>query len=590
MRAYDGRTIGKIRAAMRFSRRKMKRFRDERVAAIKEYVGFHYGEDGARTTVPVPLIALTVKTYLRHLAARRPRASVTTDLPKLKGTALRLRLAMNHLFDEIKLGKTLKRLARDSLLGVGLCKVAMEEHSIEVDGMYYDVGQPFADVVDLDNAVWDMAATSFDECAFIGDRVRYPLQYVLESGFYKNVGALTADNNADTNEEGDARSATISRGPLGDGDAEFEDHVEIWNVYMPRDNVMLAMPVNGDGNVLLNDPVEWTGPENGPYIMQSYGDVPNQVMPLPPVALWRDLHVACNVLYRKLIRQAERQKEVTGYRPEAAAEAADVKDASDGDMIAMQDPSAMNMMTFGGPNQMNAFMATQARDWYSWLAGNLDSLAGLAPQSETLGQDELLAQSSSKTMQDLQERTLDTTHEIMRDLAWHLWYDPAINIPLTYRVPGSDVELKMEFNAEAREGDFLDYNIKIEPYSAQYLSPAQKLQVIRGTWTQDIVPLAPLIQAQGGQLNVQKYLEAVAEISDVSELAELVDFGTPSPRQQVGPIGQAPAMPAQTTRTNVRVNRSAGTRSGTDKVMQQSLLGARSQGTEQGAALSMGAG
>ena len=45
----------------------------------------------------------------------------------------------------------------------------------------------------------------------------------------------------------------------------------------------------------------------------------------------------------------------------------------------------------------------------------------------------------------------------MEALAWHLFYDPNIIVPMTYRMPEVGVELDMTYDSAAREGDFLDY-------------------------------------------------------------------------------------------------------------------------------------
>ena len=40
--------------------------------------------------------------------------------------------------------------------------------------------------------------------------------------------------------------------------------------------------------------VDWTGPPRGPYAVLGFNHVPSNIMPLPPVAIWQDLHDLAN--------------------------------------------------------------------------------------------------------------------------------------------------------------------------------------------------------------------------------------------------------------------------------------------------------
>ena len=92
-----------------------------------------------------------------------------------------------------------------------------------------------------------------------------------------------------------------------------------------------------------------------------------------------------------------------------------------------------------------------------------------------------------------------------------------------------------------------------------------------------ILPLMPAIQEAGGTLEVQEILDAVAKYSDFSEAKGFVQFVTPSQSPQPG---DGPGKPANTTRTNVRVNRPGATNKGKDALMQQVLAGGTPQGSE----------
>ena len=112
-------------------------------------------------------------------------------------------------------------------------------------------------------------------------------------------------------------------------------------------------------------------------------------------------------------------------------------------------------------------------------------------------------------------------------------------------------------------------------------------------WAQDIVPLVPLLQAQGITPNMEEYLRLIARYGDMPEMEQLVMFNTPGQMEQIlsqgggggGGGGDRPLQAATTRRENVRINRSAGTREGTNKVLANTLLGGASQPAEQAAAV-----
>lgn len=578
--------LNNLLRASRNSRKQLEVFRRNRLYAIKQYVGSHYSEEGASDKVPIPLLALAIKIYLRHLVARRPGVMVGTEYSELKPAAFRMEVALNRLLDEIKFGRTMELLALEAMFSMGLVKLGLEPAGqVEVNGYFHDVGQFFVDIVDLDDAVWDVRAKTWEARTYTGNRYRLPLEYVKDSGLFKNTGKLTATLRGEGDEGEDDRAEDVTRAERTDDD-EYRPYVELQDFHLMPENVMLTVPFHDDGPILNEQ--EWVGPEEGPYRRLGYGDVPAQINPLPPIAMWMDLHTLSNLLFRKLGRQAERQKEQPTFRGSGTGDATRLREGKDGEWQHVEDPQGVNVIKSGGVDQVNLAFFIHCRDLYSWMAGNLDAMGGLSPQSETLGQDEMLAASSSKTLEDLQDRTLVFQQNIGEAAAWFNHYDPLVDEFMTKRIEGAGVDVPMLYSPETREGDFLDFNFKIEPASMQYRSPSQKLMMLQQTMTNEIVPMLPFLEAAGLQPDFERYFRLKAKYANMPELSEILKFVTPSMAEQAGPVGGQPRQAAQTQRTNVRVNRSAGTRQGTDKVLMQSLLGSGSQNAEMSAATTPG--
>jgi hypothetical protein len=267
----------RLRDAITVSRSKLEPFRVERMDALRQYVGAHYGKEGAKDRVPVNLLEQMVSIYSRHLAANNPRVLVTTRFDALKPVSADFAQAINIDIQEIELAKSLRKVIVDALFCIGVLKVGVSpERVIEVEGFLHDVGQPFADPVSFDDFVFDMCSTRLDQCDFIGNRYRLPLEYVKNSPLYTGTDDLSADPKITIDPEtGEARDQALTLGESGyDGD-EYRDYVELWDVWLPESNLVVTLPYDDPPDVLRV--VEWDGPEQGPYHLLSFADVPGNL-------------------------------------------------------------------------------------------------------------------------------------------------------------------------------------------------------------------------------------------------------------------------------------------------------------------------
>ena len=127
--------LKRLREAIDYSRRKLMPFRQQRYEAIRQYVGFHYSDDGTSDRIPVNLLELAVNIYTQQMAARAPKALVQTRFAELKPMAANFELALNHLIKEIRLGQTIRLAVIDALFSLGIIKSGLERRaSVEIDG------------------------------------------------------------------------------------------------------------------------------------------------------------------------------------------------------------------------------------------------------------------------------------------------------------------------------------------------------------------------------------------------------------------------------------------------------------------------
>ena len=575
----DKTDVGELSAAVGDSRKTGEIFRENRLELMRETVGFHYSDYGPKDKVPINLMELAMNIYLQRLVAQNPQVSINTFYPQLKEIMTRFEMAGNNLIEDIELGDTLSTVVQAAMYSKGIIKIGLNRSTVEVGGTTHDSGQAFADAVSLDDWVEDMTVSENENGQFEGN-YWYPTideamemfpdadekDFALKS---EQVGEKQKDHGL---QEGNSNKSTR---------IEFRPVVKMLDLYLKKQNLILQCTYSGDdkdpiGKVLKH--FNWDGPEGGPYRKLGFGEVEGCTMPSAPAQHWFDLHSLINTLFRKLGRQAEAEKTVTGVRPGGDDDGTAVLNASDGEMIKLDDPRNVAEIHTGGINQGTLAFTLMIKDLFSYLGGNLDNLGGLGPQSETLGQDQLLTASASMRIQKMQKQVTTFTTEVLQDLMWYLWYDPnPKQKDVIKTAPGFEsVTIAVPFNPEDREGDYLQYNIILEPYSMQHQSPESKLQGIRTVLQEMIQPLLPMMEQQGVTLDIEGLFKTVGKLSNIPELSDFIKFSSPNIDRPVGSSSEVRQAP-NTTRTNVRKNIPGSTQQGKSAILQQSLLGNKPQ-------------
>jgi len=521
---------------------------------------------------------MAVEIYVRQLAAGVPRVMVSTHHDHLRPDALELATALNHLIDELDLGATLQRWVKDAIFGMGIMKVGITDSPPKkIAGFRHSAGQPFADVISLDDWVHDMTADTLEEVAYCGHRYTVALEFLKGNDLFDQglVNQLVPDHgDAEEEESGSDDAAEISTGnqSYAGGDESYRDTVTLWDYWLPVEQKIVTVP---DQTSIEKKPlreVDWNGPQLGPYHLLGFKDVPDNIMPLPPVAGLMELHELYANLTRKLARQAERQKTILGVMSGGAEDGRAITRSNDGDAIGMVDPQSAAEFKFGGPDNMLQAFSIDIKGLFSWIGGNLDLLGGLSPMSETLGQDKMLAQSASGLIVSMQEETVKRTTGVIRDLAYWLITDPFIELPLTKRTPGFPREaLPFKFTADSIDGNWIDYNFRISPYSMMQQTPMQKFSMLNQILSGVYAPMLQIMQQQGISIDMQELTRLMSTLTDMPELRDILLQS--EPQQDAGePIGEKPPKAANTTRTNIRVNRPGVTREGADQALRTDLI------------------
>jgi len=575
--------VRRLRRSMEQSRKLMEPYLRNRNDAVKQYVGKHYSDNGSPTRVPVNLLALLVNVLIRNLGARAPKTFVRPrrGYKELAPAAWDFEIALNATLKRVAFGKSLRLCILDALFSNGFVKIALhEEGSAEIGDMRFQGFHPFADPVSLDDFVIDLEKKRWDQAGFIGDRYALDYEQVMESRLFDKrakQGLLPSDATHIDEQTGLERTRAVGADkPVGE--EPYRDQLEVWDVWLPGPKLIVTMTLDDERAPLLIR--EWNGPDRGPYRHLGYIDVPDAILKSSPVALLTDLHALANEMYNKARDQGMDQKDILGVMPEAADDAQAIIDAGDRDVVKIAHPDKIKDFHFPGVDQYTLAFALEVMQRFSYFAGNLDVLGGLGVQADTATQEQMISSSASAQIQDMQAITADFVRDCCEDIGHLLWHDPLIELPLSRRPRGFEklgVEQQFTWSPEHRVGEFLRYNIEINPHSLRDKTPQQQLNTVMTFLNQVFAPNAMFAMQQGVGLNFEGMARLWARLADMDEIEEILTFEGPPMAERKGPVGSPLPKPAVTKRTYERINRPGITAPGQHQIMMQMLLGSQLQ-------------
>ncbi len=530
---------------------------------VKAYAGARWGGfgSGQRRTL-VNLISQYVSIVSRNVIAKAPRVMLSVYDRQAEPIVSAMEEWINNVeFEEMELVNTLRRIETSALFSFGIAKVGLAtpadsaRHAWQLEG-----GQPFVEHVEIEDFCVDMEARDFRNVDFIGHRFRVHREAAV--AFYgKKAKDLAATDPSSWNPGGDERINMLGRGIWGWSHEEIEDSVELWEFYLPHhqnivtltaDDVAGASASRGSPlpEALFEQP--WVGHEKGPFPILGFMSVPGNIIPKGPIMDLFDLNWDVNNHYRKVSEQGQRLKKVTLVQSGAGADAEELRTANDGQMVRSDNPGATKEVVMGGadPGLMN--LAIHMKDLFDFSAGNMALLGGLAPQSKTLGQDQMLNQNASGLVQSLQAESIEFVTDVIERLSWYWKYDPYRVMKVKHSVPGSTIVR----NVTPQQRAAVDWNglrVSIDPYSMSHQTPQQRAQALTEIVKTVILPMQQLLQARGIAFDINDYLERIGKYYDLPDLSKMLTMEEPP---ATGPQGggqpEQPGMTPETTRNYVR--------------------------------------
>ena len=549
-----------LMGAVEHSRWKLEDIRCARRALIKRAVGSEWYPDGAEEDTPINQLAQAEMALVQHLIGGEPRALVVAGDSDFDATAYEQTLALNKLGQQMGLAKKLRRLVRDAIYGMGICRIGMtankrvpiREIAPELDEEgEVGVGRMLLQVISLESWVHDCESDTLDERRFCGHAYWVDAEDI--KGYLPGVSEkdLIEEEKRWIDEHGHETAGAISRGTEGEGQRPYGKKYWLWDLWLPRENVIITTQVNGTGEIANVRP--WNSRPGGPYLFLDYRQVPDQAMPMSVLADLALVHDSLNSTLRKLIDQVREQKTVLGFKPGHEDDAERIRDAGTRAIMQMRDPSAVQEFNYNGPDQAILATLLQLRDLASIIGGNTDTLAGLGPQAPTLGQEQLIDIRANVRVQAMEQQTADFLVELFEAMRWYLYHEQVEPISIVKEVEGTDLRIEDEFSslkAGDSAGRFDSFAMQIEPYSRVYRSPDERLKMLLEMWERLIVPGLQMGMTDRAP-DMDRLVEIAAQYGNLPEVRSLLRYVPPEEQGMMGG-GSEPRQSPVTTRNYVR--------------------------------------
>lgn len=491
----------------------------------------------------INLVDRGVFTIVPYLVEGNPRVMVEPLMANMKPWAYTTQLALNFLIDKMELAdKVFIPVAINSMFGAGITRSFTEyDRIITLDGEVYKSGMPAIKVIHDSDYIGDPSAKSRDDFIFEGDIYKLPTAYAkdLFAGKDKYGNQIADYISADYKLTTEFSPDNISNPDYDQNRFSAREFTTFIDIYLYDENVTVTIMPDGKKAKILRE-IEEDGPKESPYDYLGYKYFPGCSVPIPPAWFWHDLDVSTNVVANTAREQAESQKDLILAEPGTKDLNKKVKNAKNMDVLIVKDAKdGVQKISVGGMNTENLGWLQFTEMAFNKSGGTSEIMGGRGADAPTLGQEKMQFQNASRIVNNMYTRFHGFMTAVLKKLAWKVWTDPTVYIPVIKEIPGIG-EIPQVFDQADKVGDYYDFVYDIVPYSTQRMSPEMKYQRLMQFASQWILPTMQFAQQQGAEFNIPEATKTMAEYLGLTTFNQMYKTAIPQPLDQGVPYQMQP--------------------------------------------------
>lgn len=519
------RYLSKLNKHVRLGYTNLAGFREVRNELLRKIAGSNYGGVRKTRSRPDNILFDAYSTVAPRLMTGVLKPKITTETYGLSPSASLLELAVDFSLRQQKFSTTMRKVVQDALVGIGCLKTSLMPFDMPYGcrGVLAKPGQIVTTRISLDDLLVDPDSRNEDEYYFLGDRSGLPFEYMKDNPLYDQEAVRMLERRDEVMNQPQDRMSDLSR---GDGVTpqqtnEFLNIVEVYEIIIPSERRVLMMPWTESAPSKPLREFQWEGPDEGPYDLLCLVPLADNFMPISQLSILYDVDDAANEAALKMIRRVRNMKHILAYQRHAEEDAENITASEDLETIPVDNPNSIKEMMFNGPEVGEYQHISFLHGISSRLGGNTDTLGGVGPAADTLGQEQMLMANAGVRVRDGRDLVNRCGAAVSKKHAWFLMYVPGFRIPLTRR-PNPGVEIPTVYTAEQIEGDFLDFQFDFSCYNELDLEPSERV-ARQMQWAGETVPIAVQAwTALQGQFPIAEFLRMTGEGLNVKGLNEFL--------------------------------------------------------------------
>lgn len=254
------------------------------------------------------------------------------------------------------------------------------------------------------------------------------------------------------------------------------DQVVFFEMYVPERGMIYTLAAVGGGGAakFLREPRKYRGPSWGPYTVFGAHTIPDQVMPLAPLAVVEGMINELTAHARQISEDAGAAKRLLITNGDPKVNHA-ITTAANGSVISIANfDKAIMPIEIAGPLPANLQYSQMLRESADRTIGLTDTVRGNITGATA---EEINTAQANRNRRVLMSRSefQGCVGQVARTVASHMWHNPRVRFPFTYSDPETGKQRSGRFQGGSTEKEaalFDHLQVSIAPMSMEAVDEA----------------------------------------------------------------------------------------------------------------------